>query len=601
MSLPSPARTRSTSPTASLHTADDTSPFDANALVAPEEQSELADARRAWLKMPFWKRPAPWWLMTLIPLRTVIVSLTLGAQVELYTDLVCRVYQPAVESLPIFSPSSLSFDYSPSFNTIGDSNTNNETSTAVFFSSDVEVTAEFGPCSSSSTVQAVAANLITATTTATGILTFLTVGWWGSLSDRVGRVPTLAIVSVGNVIAGLILVLVAKYVELLPGGYWFLLVEAVFAGAVGGLPSETAVIFGYLSDISTAEERSRTFSVVYGFMLAGLGLGPVLGSFVVRKTHSLIAVFYVGTALRVIYLCLIWFILPESRTTAQMEKSSAKHHAVNLDADGAPSSRFQRLSFFWKPLSVLMPEQSPKGGRRDWNLTLLVLSYGVMLLAASSLINQLLYAIYTFEWDAEYLGYCVSSIGLTRAAVLTLILPLVMKVVKKRTQRQNIPIDRSPEREPLLSNREPGVKDTVPKFYIFDLRLARFSVLVDAVTYAIQPFAPTGIIFLLFTSLGSFGAGLAPAVNSVALELYTRRLGKGATVESGKLFAAIGVVQAVFGHVLGPPMYGFIYAATVASYPRTIFYVALGNSVVSLVLLAFVRVAPNIEDVEDVA
>jgi hypothetical protein len=51
-------------------------------------------------------------------------------------------------------------------------------------------------------------------------------------------------------------------------------------------------------------------------------------------------------------------------------------------------------------------------------------------------------------------------------------------------------------------------------------------------------------------------------------------------------------------------MYGSIYAATVGTFPRTIFFVALATSVVSLALLSCVRLRPDVragEDVEDLA
>jgi hypothetical protein len=48
-------------------------------------------------------------------------------------------------------------------------------------------------------------------------------------------------------------------------------------------------------------------------------------------------------------------------------------------------------------------------------------------------------------------------------------------------------------------------------------------------------------------------------------------------------------------------MYGLIYAATVATHPRTIFFVAMGNAVFAFVILAFVRVAPDVDDDENVA
>lgn len=70
--------------------------------------------------------------------------------------------------------------------------------------------------------------------------------------------------------------------------------------------------------------------------------------------------------------------------------------------------------------------------------------------------------------------------------------------------------------------------------------------LVDIATWAILPFAPTGIVFILVIMLGAVGAGLGPAINSVALEIYSRRVRKsGAVVESGKLFGALSVVQSV--------------------------------------------------------
>lgn len=79
-----------------------------------------------------------------------------------------------------------------------------------------------------------------------------------------------------------------------------------------------------------------------------------------------------------------------------------------------------------------------------------------------------------------------------------------------------------------------------------DLALARFSMLVDIATWAVLPFAPTGIIFILVIMVGALGAGLVPAINSVALEIYSRRVEKsGAIVESGKLFGALSVLQSV--------------------------------------------------------
>ncbi|KAJ7928150.1 major facilitator superfamily domain-containing protein [Mycena leptocephala] len=601
---------------ANLLPVDDSTSEAVAPTVQPEDPvTEDEEARKAREKMPLWKRPAPWWLMALTPLSYIILSSTVGAQVELFTDLACRVHRPEFQLTSIDSRS-MSPKILP----------NSLSSVKIIVNNPdfAEMTPAFTPCSSDPAVQAAVAKLTTVITTVMGILTFVTVGWWGSFSDRHGRSRVMGIVALGQLISPLIIILVATYVDLLPGGYYFVIVDAIISGAIGSTASELAAIMAYSSDVSTPEQRSRIFSFVVGSMLAGIGIGPILGSFVLRTTHhNLLSVFYLAAALRLIYASVIWFFLPESLTTVKMKRASIRYRD-NPSTTEEPTLWWssQRLFFFLKPLSLLLPEKisnptSPKVGKRDWNLTLLVLAYAAMFLAAvgpflsrlsifingnsqSSLANIFLYALFTFQWDAEYLNYCISSIGIARGVFLILILPAVIKFVKDR--HTNPPSSHSSsEHEPLLSDNDRSIHPTPPKSAVFDLGLARFSILMDIAMYALLPFAPTGIIFILFISLGSLGGGLVPAINSVALELYTRRIGKNKPVESGKLFGALSVVQAISATVLGPPMYGLIYAATVATHPRTICFVATGNAVFAFVILAFVRVAPDVDDDENVA
>jgi len=75
-------------------------------------------------------------------------------------------------------------------------------------------------------------------------------------------------------------------------------------------------------------------------------------------------------------------------------------------------------------------------------------------------------------------------------------------------------------------------------------------------------------------------------VNSIAATLYTRNGGK----EIGRLFGALGVVQAICSQVIGPFIYGMTYMRTVATFPRAIFIVTVGALVTSLVLLSLIRI-----------
>lgn len=76
----------------------------------------------------------------------------------------------------------------------------------------------------------------------------------------------------------------------------------------------------------------------------------------------------------------------------------------------------------------------------------------------------------------------------------------------------------------------------------FDLNLARISVVLDILAFVIMIFASNGLVFASGAVLQSLGAGYSPAVQAFALDVYSRRGGKG---EAGKLFGAISVVQAL--------------------------------------------------------
>lgn len=76
----------------------------------------------------------------------------------------------------------------------------------------------------------------------------------------------------------------------------------------------------------------------------------------------------------------------------------------------------------------------------------------------------------------------------------------------------------------------------------FDLNLARVSLFLDLLSFLGMGLATRSGLFTLFGVLGAFAAGFAPAVQSVALALYSRRGG----TEIGRLFGALSVLQALW-------------------------------------------------------
>jgi len=234
-----------------------------------------------------------------------------------------------------------------------------------------------------------------------------------------------------------------------------------------------------------------------------------------------------------------------------------------------------------------------KGHKRDWNLTLVATGYGLATMIMGSYTYKFQYASATFHWSSEVLEYYLSMAGAARAVYLTVILPVVIKLLKPKPPPAQSSLGADPSQPQPPSTKEHHSPS-------FDLNLARVSIFIDLTCYTLLGFAPTPVAFTLSTLVASFGAGSSPALQSVALELYSRRGEK----ETGRLFGAMSVLQALSSQIIGPAVFGFTYIGTVAVFPPAIFFLSTGIVLVSFVLLSLVRVSDEtveqiIDDVEE--
>lgn len=116
-----------------------------------------------------------------------------------------------------------------------------------------------------------------------------------------------------------------------------------------------------------------------------------------------------------------------------------------------------------------------------------------------------------------------------------------------------------PKRKPTNTTLQAGnaVKPnaiTLAKEMRFDISLIRGSLLIDLFSHSVVAFAATDAgpaagqaLFVGATSMNAFGAGLVPAVNSLALCILQSR----GETDTGKLFGAFSVLQAVGQMILG--------------------------------------------------
>ena len=133
----------------------------------------------------------------------------------------------------------------------------------------------------------------------------------------------------------------------------------------------------------------------------------------------------------------------------------------------------------------------------------------------------------------------------------------------------------------------------------FDMSLIRGSLFVDLCSHLLVALAPPEYgpaggqaLFVGATALSSFGAGLVPAVNSLALCILQAQAEAAAaagappqdTSNIGRLFGALAAIQSVGQMILGPLLFGVVYSATVATYPKAIFATAAAVTLVALAL-----------------
>ncbi|KAJ4487747.1 major facilitator superfamily domain-containing protein [Lentinula aciculospora] len=567
-----------------------------------EEEEELKYRKQ----LPWWKRPSPVWLLALLPITSIAMSATLAPKVEIYTDLACAQHKPEIaDNRTRFIPSSpLSASIVTASNYSTASHNGGGELPGVI---EIPTKNLSNPCKTDPVVQAAVAELAAVMTACMGILSCITTGWWTSFSDRHGRTAALGISVFGILITDANFILVYYLSQSLPGGYWFLILGPLVEGSMGGFTTAIATIHAYLADTTTSASRSRTFSMNLGLLFIGFALGPTLGGLLIRFTQQTMSVFYVAALVHLMYAFMIWFIVPESNSKRKMQLAKAKYREELLVSrrvrEGAGILlRIKWLFSFLTPLAVFNPIRASENSlkpRRDWNLALLAFSYAFTVSVVGSVTYKFQYAAAAFDWSSETLGYWLSLVGAARAFHLAVILPLCIKLFKRKPRQfsseESEPLISSPSNTTASTSSSSDIRSDSPSRLLephssaFDLGLARISLSVEIVAYLLMGLVTTPMAFTLFGMLGALGSGFSPALQSVALEMYTERGG----TESGRLFGALSVIQALSSQIIGPAMYGLVYMKTVAVFPRTIFFVSVGSTVISFMFLSFVRLPRN--------
>ena len=221
-----------------------------------------------------------------------------------------------------------------------------------------------------------------------GLMQFLFMPMLGALSDRVGRRPVLLYSMAGM---GINFLTTA----------WAPNLACLFIGRViGGMSSASmSVASAYASDISTPENRAKSFGKVGAAFGLGFICGPMLGGLL--GSVDLHLPFYVAAALSAANFVYGYFAVPESLSAAQR----APFNIARIN----PFASLIRL------------------GRRT-DIRGLIVTFALVTCAQMMLnTTWVLYTTFRFDWTPGQNGFALFCVGLTAAVVQAGLLGMLIR------------------------------------------------------------------------------------------------------------------------------------------------------------------------------
>ncbi|KAI1783876.1 hypothetical protein LXA43DRAFT_902684 [Ganoderma leucocontextum] len=459
-------------------------------------------------------------------------------------------------------------------------------------------------CLKDPAVQARAARLQTIMTTTMGALSAFTTGWWGSFGETHGRTKVLAASTLGLLMTDLLFILVSTPHSIFAAhGHKLLIISPIIEGLFGGWATLQAATSAYVSDCTSDGSRAGIFSRFTGVFYFGFALGPTIGAFLIRHPFmpiispavgihngapTVTSVFYVASLGSLINFMLALFLFPESLVKKKAKAAASPSLTAQPLLEASPSMVERLLS----PYRLFMPKiiTAPNGVKhKDWSMTLLAAVFFGHLLSLGLFQMKYLYAGHIYGWNAEKASchaydcyYYISFMGSSRALHLLFVLPFMIATFKPA---KPVPVPGHPVTSAAANA---ALADAMR----FDKALIGGSLFFDLLSHSLVSLSPTDYgpysgqaLFVGATTLSGFGAGLIPAINSLALCVMQSR----GETDTGKMFGAFSLLQAIGQTIIGPVMFGIIYSKTVATYPKAIFVVAGSIVLASIIVLLLLR------------
>nr|CAG8546577.1 15308_t:CDS:2 [Entrophospora candida] len=178
------------------------------------------------------------------------------------------------------------------------------------------------------------------------------------IADYKGRIFIFRISIFGTIFAFLIIILVGNYWRII--GIKLMFIGAIVEGLCGGIIAINTACHAYTSDCISPENRSLSFGLMNAFAFGGMTVGPTLGGLIIKKTGSVLSIFYIAMFAQSIFLLFVIFILPESLSSESRrnnQQGQGQHHyhqnsLLSLSQAGQNEiiALYTTYKFHWTPL-----------------------------------------------------------------------------------------------------------------------------------------------------------------------------------------------------------------------------------------------------------
>jgi MFS family permease len=419
-------------------------------------------------------------------------------------------------------------------------------------------------------VQAMATKFMLALTIVAGMLSAVMAPKLGALSDRFGRLKLLIITSLGGFFGEIITILAGTYPDTIH--YRWLLVGAVFDGFCGSLTASMALTHAYAADCTPPPKRAVTFGYFHACLFGGIAVGPLIAALIVKKTGSVVTMFYFALAIHTLFIFYIVLVVPESLTKKRQLLAREKYAAEMGGRFNGPigwKATLKRANIL-APLKILYPTGPGTSSALRANLILLstvdTIIFGVAMGAMTVVVY---YMGYQFNWDTAQISVFTSVVNSFRVSTLVLVLPGLNYLI--RTRRAN-----KQRRDSGFATPEPNSgSDTL------DLSIIRVAIFLEFIGFTGYALVRTGGLFVLAGIVTSFGGIASPTLQSALTKHVPHD-------KIGQLLGATGLLHAL-ARIICPLIFNMIYAWTIKGFPQAVFVVLSGCFVVAFFCSWFIR------------